>query len=123
MEYLRRRREFIALLGGAAAWPLAAHAQQAGKAPRVGMLYPGPQAAVAVRVEAMMNGLRGSGYQSPAQVELILRVADGNPARIAPMVSEIVRSNVDVIFANGPEVLQAFRSEKTRIPIVAMDLE
>jgi putative ABC transport system substrate-binding protein len=118
------RRAFITLIGGAAlAWPLAARAQQAGKAPRVGMLYPGPQAAVAVRVEAMMNGLRGSGYQSPAQVELILRVADGNPARIAPMVSEIVRSNVDVIFANGPEVLQAFRWEKTTIPIVAMDLE
>src|SRR6266446_2713605 len=119
-----RRREFMMLLGGAAAaWPLAVHAQQAGKVPRVGMLYPGPQAAVAVRVEAMMNGLRASGYLSPAQVELTLRVADGDPARIAPMVSEIVRSNVDVIFANGPEVLQAFRSENTTIPIVAMDLE
>src|SRR5439155_24533223 len=40
-----------------------------------------------------------------------------------PLVTEVVSSNVDVIFANGPEVLQAFRSEKTTIPIVAMDLD
>ena len=75
------------------------------------MLYPGPQAAVAVRVEAMMNGLRASGYLAPAQIELVLRVANGDPRQIAPMVAEIVKSNVDVIFANGPAVLQAFRSE------------
>jgi putative ABC transport system substrate-binding protein len=71
----------------------------------------------------MMNGVRTSGYPAPAQLELILRVADGIPARIAPLASEIVRSNVDVIFTNGPEVLRAFRSEKTTIPLVAMDLE
>jgi putative tryptophan/tyrosine transport system substrate-binding protein len=119
-----RRRDFITLLGGAAAaWPLAARAQQAASVPRVGMLYPGPQEAVAVRVEAMMNGLRASGYLAPAQIELILRVADGDPARVAPMAAEIVRANVAVIFANGPAVLQAFRSQTTTIPIVAMDLE
>jgi ABC-type uncharacterized transport system substrate-binding protein len=119
-----RRREFITLLGGAAAaWPLAARAQQSARVPRVGMLYPGPQAAVAVRVEAMMNGLRASGYLAPTQIELILRVADGDPARIPAMVAEIVRANVDVIFANGPAVLQAFRSQIATIPIVAMDLE
>ena len=118
-----RRREFITLVGGAVAWPLAAQAQQPAKAPRIGMLYPGPQAAVAVRVESMLKGVRESGYLSPAQIELILRVADGDPARIAPMVAEIVRANVDVIFANGPAVLQTFRSQTTTIPIVAMDLE
>jgi putative ABC transport system substrate-binding protein len=119
-----RRRNFIALLGvAAAAWPLVARAQRSGKVPRLGILYPGPQAAVAVRIEAMMNGVRTSGYPAPAQLELILRVADGIPARIAPLASEIVRSNVDVIFTNGPEVLRAFRSEKTTIPLVAMDLE
>jgi putative tryptophan/tyrosine transport system substrate-binding protein len=118
-----RRRDFIGIAGSAAAWPLAARAQQAASVPRVGMLYPGPQEAVAVRVEAMMNGLRASGYLAPAQIELILRVADGDPARVAPMAAEIVRANVAVIFANGPAVLQAFRSQTTTIPIVAMDLE
>jgi hypothetical protein len=69
-----RRRQFITLLGGAAAkWPLRAHAQQAGKVPRIGMLYPGPKAAAPSRVEALLSGLRATGYSAPAQVELILR--------------------------------------------------
>jgi putative tryptophan/tyrosine transport system substrate-binding protein len=118
-----RRREFITLLGGAGAWSLAAQAQQPAKAPRIGMLYPGPQAAVAVRIESMLKGVRESGNLSPAQIELVLRVANGDPRQIAPMVAEIVKSNVDGIFANGPAVLQAFRSENTTIPVVAMDLE
>jgi putative ABC transport system substrate-binding protein len=71
-----KRREFITLLGGAGAWSLAAQAQQPAKAPRIGMLYPGPQAAVAVRVESMLKGVRESGYLSPAQIELVLRSAD-----------------------------------------------
>jgi hypothetical protein len=75
------------MLGGAAAgscWPLSAQAQQAAKAPRIGVLYPGPQAAVAVRVESMLKGVRESGYLSPAQIELVLRAAENDPARIPP---------------------------------------
>jgi ABC-type uncharacterized transport system substrate-binding protein len=117
-----RRREFLAALGSvAAALPLPAHAQP--KAPRVGMLYPGPQAAALSRVEAMLSGVRSSGYSSPTQIELMLRVADNHPDRMAPMVAEIVKSNIDVIFANGPAALQAFRSATTSIPIVAIDFE
>jgi ABC-type uncharacterized transport system substrate-binding protein len=117
------RREFITLVSGAAAWPLAARAQPAAKAPRVGMLYPGAQAAALSRVEAMLSGLRVSGYANPAQIELTLRVADNDPGRIAPMAAEIVKSNVDVIFATAVTALQAFRAETKTIPIVAMDLE
>ena len=117
-----RRREFLATLGSvAAALPLPAHAQP--KAPRVGMLYPGAQAAALSRVEAMLSGVRSSGYSSPTQIELMLRVADNHPDRMAPMVAEIVKSNIDVIFANGPAALQAFRSATTSIPIVAIDFE
>ena len=117
-----RRREFLAALGSvAAALPRAARAQP--KAPRVGMLYPGAQAAALSRVEAMLSGVRSSGYSSPAQIELILRVADNHPDRMAPMAAEIVKSNIDVIFANGPAALQVFRSATTSIPIVAIDLE
>jgi putative ABC transport system substrate-binding protein len=121
-----RRREFVWLLGGVATsmfWPPAARAQQISKVPRIGFLYPGPRAAVAARIEAMLNGLRAAGYSAPAQVELIVRVAEGDPTRVAPMAAEIVGQSVDVIFANGPAVLQAVRSATQSIAIVALDLE
>jgi putative ABC transport system substrate-binding protein len=116
-----RRRKFITLLAGAAvAWPLAARAQQAAK---VGFLYPGPRQAAVPRIEAMLNGLRATGYSAPAQVELVVRVAEGDQTRIAPMAAEIVGQDVDVISANGPAVLEAFRLATKTIPIVALDLE
>jgi len=118
-----KRREFIALLGSAAAWPVGAQAQPASKAPRIGMLYPGPQAAVTIRAEAMLKGGRASGYLPPAQIELVLRAADNDPARIAPLAAEIINANVDVIFAAANTVLQEFRAQQARIPIVGLDLE
>src|SRR5262245_23350799 len=76
------RREFITLLGGAAAaWPLGARAQHTAKAPTLGLLYPGPQAPVPSRVEALLDGLRAAGFLAPAQVEIVLRVADNDPSR------------------------------------------
>ena len=69
-----RRREFIALVGSAAvAWPLAAQAQQTSEIPRIGFVYQGSQAAMALRVEAILSGLRVSGYAAPAQVEVVAR--------------------------------------------------
>ena len=119
-----KRREFITLLGGAvAAWPLTARAQQGAKVPRIGFLYPGPQQAVAARLEALLNGLRTAGYSAPAQVELVVRIAEGDPGRIGPLMEEIIKQNVDAIFANGPAVVQAARSATQVIPIIALDLE
>jgi putative tryptophan/tyrosine transport system substrate-binding protein len=117
-----KRREFIMLLGGAAAWPLAARAQQAerGAAPRIGLVYPGPQAGAPPRVQAVLDGLRAGGY---SQVEIVLRVADGDPSRITPQVTEVVASKVDVLFAIGPAVVRAARSATQTLPIVANDLE
>ena len=63
-----RRREFITLVGGAAAWPLAAHGQQTPEVPRVGFVYAGSKGAAALRIEAILSGLRVSGYGPPAQV-------------------------------------------------------
>ena len=75
------------------------------------------------RIEAIMSGLRVSGYAAPAQVELVARIADGDPARIAPLVEEILAKKVDLIIANGPPVLHVARSATRTIPIVAIDLE
>ena len=119
-----RRREFITLLGGAAAtWPLAARAQQAPEVPRIGFVYPGSKAATAPRIEAILSGLRVSGYAAPAQIEIVIRTAEGDPAQIVPLVSEVIAKTVNVIIANGPPVLHAARSATRTIPIVAIDLE
>ena len=63
-----------------------------------------------------------SGYAAPAQVELVARTADDDPARIAPLVEELIGKNVNLIIANGPPVLVARAATRT-IPIVAIDLE
>jgi len=116
-----KRREFITLVGGAAvAWPLAARAQQAGRVPRIGVVYPGPQAGATPRVQALLDGLRAAGY---SQVEIVLRVADGDPSRIIPLVTQVNGSEVDVFFAIGPAVVRAARSATQTLPIVAIDLE
>src|SRR5258708_133864 len=118
-----RRRAFITLLGGAAAWPLAARAQQTPEVPRVGFVYSGSKAAAAPRIEAILSGLRGSGYAAPAQVEIVARTAEGDPAQIAPLVAEVIAKNVNVIIVNGPSVLHAAHLATSTIPIVALDLE
>src|SRR4029453_16372586 len=120
-----RRRDFIKIVTVlAAASPLAAQAQQTSEVvPRVGFVYPGAKEATASRIEAIMSGLRGSGYAAPPQIELVARTADGDPARIAPLVEEIIAKNVNLIIANGPPVLHVARSATQTIPIVALDLE
>jgi putative ABC transport system substrate-binding protein len=119
-----QRRDFITLLGSAmATWPVALRAQQTGKVPRIGMVYPGPKVRAPSVVEAVLSGLRTSGYTAPAQVELVLRFTENDPARVTPLVTEIIASKVDVLFAVGPAVLRASRAAIQTVPIVAFDLE
>src|SRR5262245_65129873 len=96
------RREFMTLLGSAAAWPLAARAQQAPEVPRVGFVYAGSKAAAAVRIEAILSGLRVSGYAPPAQVEIVARTAGGDPAQIAPRVAEVIAKKLYVLIWKDP---------------------
>lgn len=117
-----RRRDFIALVGSAAAWPLAAGAQQS-KTSKVGFLYPGPSNAAAPRIGAFLEGLRAAGYSVPDQVELSSRVADGDLTKLAPMARELVEKNVDVLVAVAASAANVARASTTTIPIVAMDLE
>jgi putative tryptophan/tyrosine transport system substrate-binding protein len=118
-----RRRDFITLLGGAAAWPLAARAQQTGRRPKIGIVYLGPAAMAGPRVEALLSGLRAAGYGGPEQIEIVLRTTDGDPTRITPLVAEVIERNVDVILAQSSVMVQAFRQATQTIPIVALDLE
>src|SRR6476619_8395663 len=119
-----RRRKFIALLGAAAVvWPLAAHGQQTPEVPRIGFVYAGSKAAAALRIEAILSGLRVSGYAAPAQVEIVARTAEGDPAQIAPLVAEVIAKNVNVFVVNGPAVLHAAHLATRTIPIVGLDLE
>src|SRR6516165_11897213 len=98
-----KRRAFMTLLGGAAvSWPLAVRAQQTPEVPRIGFVYAGSKAAAALRIEAILSGLRVSGYAAPAQVEIVARTAEGDPAQIAPLVAEVIAKNVNVIMASGP---------------------
>src|SRR5262245_20446978 len=118
-----KRREFMTLLGATAvAWPLAAYGQQT-EVPRVGFVYSGSKAAAAIRIEAILSGLRVSGYAAPVQVEIVARTAEGDPAQIAPLVAEVIAKNVNVIIVNGPQVLHAAHLATSTIPIVALDLE
>jgi putative ABC transport system substrate-binding protein len=119
-----RRREFITLLGGAAvAWPLAARAQQAAQAAKIGVLYPGLSSSLPSRITAFRDGLQAVGYREPDNVQLVLRTTGGDPARIIPLAMELVERKVDVIVAVSAPAVTAARSATTTTPIVAFDFE
>jgi len=121
---MKRRELLIAFFVLVVVWPVSVRAQQSPEiVPKVGFVYPGSKEAAASRIDAIMSGLRASGYTAPAQVEFVARIADGDPARIAPMVEELIAKNVNLIIANGPPVLHVARSTTRTIPIVALDLE
>jgi putative ABC transport system substrate-binding protein len=118
-----KRREFITLLGGAAAWPLAARAQQPARPVKIGVLYPGLASILPSRITALRDGLQRLGYREPDNFELVLRSADGDPARMIPLAMELVERKVDVILAASSPAVTAARSATTTTPIVAFDLE
>jgi hypothetical protein len=92
-----KRREFITLLGGAAAaWPLAARAQQAGKLPIIGFFSLGSAAAVCSWVVALVQRLSELGWMEGRTVAIEYRWADGRNDRLAEIAAELVRPKVDV---------------------------
>jgi ABC-type uncharacterized transport system substrate-binding protein len=113
-----RRREFITLLGGAAAaWPVAARAQQSANVARIGFLRFGPASANAGRIEALRAGLRQLGYVEGKNIVIEFRWAE-TVDQLPELAAELVRMNADVIFAmSSTEVEPAQQATKT-IPIV-----
>jgi putative ABC transport system substrate-binding protein len=120
-----RRREFITLVGGAAlARPLATQAQQASGIPKVGFLYPGPEAYAKMRCALMLEGLRTQGFREPEQVVVLVRATGGDPARSAPLLAELVASKIDILLPMGGLTLTlAAEAAAANIPIVTFDFE
>jgi putative ABC transport system substrate-binding protein len=110
-----RRRTFIMLIGGAAAWPLSAGAQQAAKLRRVAYLalLPGPDAVI------VKERLAELGYIEGKNLIFDLRSAEGLPERLPDLASELVRTNPDVIVAGfGTLTAKSAQAATTTIPIV-----
>src|SRR5215475_3935827 len=117
-----KRREFITLLGGAAAaWPLAARAQQAGKVWRIGILGPSPNTpGMIAQHQAFLAELNVLGFTQGKNFTIeYARVDDPRGTFVA--AAELMRSPPDLIWANGPEVaLQAVVGASGFIPIVIL---
>jgi putative ABC transport system substrate-binding protein len=111
-----RRREFITLVGGAAAWPLAARAQQ-GKLARIGALVLTSADAQSLG-RALREGLRELGYAEGQNFAFEFRSADGNADRLPELAAELARLQVDVIVATFTPCALAAKQATTTIPIV-----
>jgi ABC-type uncharacterized transport system substrate-binding protein len=111
-----RRRELIALLGGAAAWPLTARAQQPGKVARIGFLrYASPHEK---QFNAFRDGLRALGYVEGRNILIEQRYAAGVVDRLGPLAAELARLNVDVIVVDGSASAKAAKAATTAIPVI-----
>jgi putative ABC transport system substrate-binding protein len=112
-----KRREFISLLGAAAAWPLAARAAESANVPRIGFLRLGPPPSLAKRVEALRTGLRELGYVEDKNIAFEFRWAE-TVEQLSNLAAELVRMNVDVIFATSSTEVGAVQRLTKTIPIV-----
>src|SRR4051794_21890182 len=110
------RREFITLLGAAAAWPLDARAQ-AGKLPTIGILGSG-SAAWSHLVSALVQRLHELGYIENRSVAIEYRWTEGRSERYAASAAELVRLKVDVLVALGTPAIVAAKKATAVIPIV-----
>jgi len=113
-----QRREFITLLGGAGAWPLAARAQQPGKLPTIGYLGATTPSAESQRVAALVQRLREFGWIESRNLTIECRYAEGRSERYAELAAEFVRLNVDVIVTYGTPAVAATKQATAVIPIV-----
>src|SRR5262245_33296940 len=121
---MMKRRDFITLIGGAAAtWPLAARTQtpigRTGKMPRVGILMPGPAAYSAVTLDPFYRGLHELGYIVGQNLAIEQRNGDWKPDRFTALAAELVALKVDILVAWSTPTALAAKQATNSIPIVA----
>jgi putative ABC transport system substrate-binding protein len=121
-----KRREFITLLGGAAAWPLAARAQQKEHVRRIGVLIGSATDAddmdVQTRLAAFQQGLQQLGWTDGRNVRIEYRRGAGNADRIRRFAAELVAFEPDVIVASGTSTAGALQQATRSVPIVLVNV-
>jgi len=113
-----RRREFIAGLGGAAVWPLAARAEQATRLPTIGFLGSGTAASNGLWLAAFLERLHELGWFETRNLVIEYRWADGSVDRAAEFAAEFVQRRVDVILTYANPIVLAVKRATSLIPII-----
>src|SRR5262249_39436290 len=112
-----KRREFITLLGGAAAWPLATRAQQVAKRPTIAWVGTSPPLNASF-IENFLRGMRELGYAEERNFDMLYRFTDGYQERLPALTDEVIRLKPDVILAAAVIYAVAARKATSTIPIV-----
>jgi putative ABC transport system substrate-binding protein len=118
-----KRRDFISLLGGAAAagavfWPLVARAEVSSKRPTIAWIAPGTREVGASFIESFLHGMREFGHVEGRSFGMVYRFADGYQERLPALTDEVVRLKPDVILASAAAAAVAARKATSTIPIV-----
>jgi len=120
-----KRREFISLIGGVAAWPLAARAQQAAKIPRIGILSPSRSQDASpnrVTLKAFVAGLRELGYAEGQNITIEREFAEANADQLREAAAALVNRKVDAIVTLSTTAARPAKQATTVIPIVAIGM-
>jgi len=120
MSICLRRREFIGTLGGAAAWPLAARAQQGGRVRRIGVFISGDENDPVWKtpLSALAQALADSGWTVGRNARIDLRWGGGDTNRIRALAQELVGLQPDIILTNATPATAAVQQATRTIPIV-----